>query len=141
MQSFAFISSTILSAFVVFYFIRFLKDRVRGFDNPTSMNRQHLVSAIAGQAEWIEKMRAAPWETQQMSHIIKQTHNRKSYIARLCVEVISRDGEDGQIFYETAQRAKELELSGIGKENAAMSAVKEILFNKNGVFYPSSWEM
>lgn len=131
----------IIGGIVLFYVFRFILDRTKGFGDPKTMTRHHLVSAIAGQADWIEKMRASPWETQQMPSILKLTLERKNYIVRLCVEVVSRDGEDGLVFYETAQYAKELELSGITKEKASVRAVKEKLFDKSGVFYPSSWEI
>lgn len=131
----------IIAGIVLFFVFRFLLDRTKGFDDPKTMTRHHLVSAIAGQADWIEKMRASPWESQQMPYIIKLTLERKNYLERLCVEVVSRDGEDGLVFYETAQYAKELESSGITKEKAAVRAVKEKLFDKSGVFYPSSWEI
>ncbi|PKD37798.1 hypothetical protein CWO84_21310 [Methylomonas sp. Kb3] len=141
MTSLVFVITMLVTAFIVFKLLQFVLDRARGFDDPTTMEMQHLVSAIAGQADWIEKMRSSPWETQQMSHIIKQTNERKNYIARLCVEIVSRDGVDGQFFQEAAQYAKELELSGIAKDKAATQAVKEKLFTKNGFLYPSSWDI
>jgi len=131
----------ILGAIAVFFVIRFMADRARGFDDPKTMTNQQLLSAIAGQADWIKKMHQAPPGTQLSQSIIELTFNRKNYIALLCREVLSRDCAEGQVFYEAAQYARELESSGIPVEKAAVRAVKEKLFNANGFFYTASWEI
>ena len=124
----------------------------RSFDDPKPMTNERLLSAIAGQADWLEKMKTAPVQSQQSPSIIALTRDRKGYIARLCLEVVSRaSSSEGQlkypgasvalnVFSETAEHAKSLEASGVSKENAAVRAVKQKMFAENGVRYPSSWE-
>lgn len=123
------------------------------FDDPAPMENQHLLSAIAGQADWLEKMRASPLESQNSPSIIELTRKRKEYIAKLCMEAISRaDRDDGpkypgatrsiNAFTEAAEYSKELEAKGASKENAAVRAVKEKMFIPNvGPMYPTRWEI
>lgn len=127
------------------------------FDDPKPMSNQHLLSAIAGQADWLEKMSRAPIESQNSASIIEIAKKRRGYIARLCLEVISRGGTDGgpenrenkypgalgvgNVFSEVYEYAKELEVAGNSKENSAIKSVKEKLFKANGVFYPTRWEL
>lgn len=127
----------------------------RGFDDPKPMANEHLLSAIAGQADWLEKMSRAPIESQRSQSIVGLAAKRRNYIAQLCLEVISRGGaDDGQpkypgatksinVFSETYDYSKELEASDVdvSKENAAIKAVKEKLFAANGVNYFTSWEV
>ena len=137
---------------VVILFVLF--GRKRTFDDPEPMSNHHLLSAIAGQADWLEKMGRSPLESQNNPSIVEIARKRRGYIARLCLEVISR-GVNGpgpnelkypgatvapNIFEEVAQYAKELETTGTSKEVAAVKAVKEKLFVANGVIYPSRWE-
>ena len=142
---------------VVVVVIAFFMNRERDFDDPKPMSNQHLLSAIAGQADWLEKMGRAPIESQNSSSIVELTKKRRGYVARLCMEVVSRGAGDGgpnnqelkypsattaiNVFSETCEYAKELEATGNGKENAATKAVKEKLFAPNGVFYPTRWEV
>lgn len=137
--------------------IAFFMNRGRDFDDPKSMSNQHLLSAIAGQADWLEKMSRAPIESQSSSPIVDLANKRKGYLPRLCMEVVSRGAGDGgsnnqelkypgataalNVFSETCEYAKELEAAGTNKERAATKAVKEKLYVPNGVFYPTSWEM
>ena len=148
--------AVLLIVVVVVVIVAFFMSRGRGFDDPKPMSNQHLLSAIAGQADWLEKMSSAPIEIQNSSSIVELTKKRRSYIARLCMEVVSRGGGDGgqnnqnlkypgataalNVFSETYEYAKELEAAGSSKENAATKAVKEKLFVPNGVFYPTRWE-
>jgi hypothetical protein len=115
------------------------------------MSNQRLVAAIAGQADWLQRMSATPLESQQSPSIVELAAKRRDYIARLCLEVVSRGSVDGgpkypgaskalSIFSETVEYAEELEASGIGAKKAAVSAVKEKLFTANGAVYPASWE-
>jgi hypothetical protein len=142
---------------VVAVVIAFFMNRERDFDDPKPMSNQHLLSAIAGQADWLEKMSRAPIESQNSSSIVELTKKRRGYLARLCMEVVSRGASDGgpnnqelkypgattalNVFSETYEYAKELGATGNSKENAATEAVKEKLFVPNGVFYPTRWEV
>ena len=130
-----------------------LATRFRGFDDPKPMSNHTLIAAIAGQADWLEKMSAAPVESQNSASIVELATKRRKYISRLCLEVLSRDSTMSQmkypgatsampsVFSEAAQYAKELEAIGASKENSAVRAVKEKLFIANGLKYPSRWEM
>ena len=135
----------------------FLMNRGRDFDDPKPMSNQHLLSAIAGQADWLEKMSRAPIESQNSKSIVELAKKRRGYIARLCLEVVHRGATDGgpdnqalkypganaapNVFAEVTEFAKELEAAGTSKENAATKAVKDKLFVPNGVFYPTRWEI
>jgi hypothetical protein len=137
--------------------IAFFMNRERDFDDPKPMSNQHLLSAIAGQADWLEKMSRAPIESQGSSSIVELAKKRRGYLARLCMEVVSRGAGYGgpnnqelkypgattalNVFSETYEYAKKLEAAGINKEGAATKAVKEKLFVPNGAFYPTRWEM
>ena len=121
----------------------------RGFDEPKTMPNQKLLAAIAGQADWLEKMSAAPYESQKSPSIVELAIKRKTYMAHLCLEVISR-GSTGSVypgasktlnpFSELIEYANELEATGYSRENAAIHAVKENLFLANGVVYTANWE-
>ena len=124
----------------------------REFDDPKTMSNEHLLAAIAGQADWLEKMSKSPLQTQITPSIIELTKKRKNHIANLCLEVLSRDAGDGKpmypgattslnIFEEATEKAKEIEATGISRENSAVRAVKDILFTQNGAFYPTDWEI
>jgi hypothetical protein len=142
---------------VVVVITAFLMNRGRDFDDPKPMSNQHLLSAIAGQADWLEKMIRAPIESQNSPSIVELAKKRRDYIARLCLEVISRGTTDGgannqelkypgattapNVFAEVSEYARELEAAGNTTENAATKAVKEKLFVPNGVFYPTRWEV
>ena len=124
------------------------------FDDPQPMTNEHLLSAIAGQADWLEKMNRAPLETQKSASIVELTLKRRNYISRLCLEVVSRGNKDDDgspkypgatkslnVFSETAEYASELENTSISRSNATVRAVKEKLFAANGVSYFSNWEI
>ena len=130
--------------------VAFFMNRWRDFDDPKPMSNQHLLSAIAGQAEYLEKISASPYETQKMSSIVELGKKRRNYMARLCLELLSRDTAENEIypgaskgsrFPEAAQYAKELEATGVSKENAAVRAVKEKLVVPSGFIYPTRWEI
>jgi len=147
----------IIGAIVIFVAIRIFSNATASFDDPKPMSNQHLLSAIAGQADWLEKMSRTPIETQNSSSIVELAKKRRGYIARLCMEVVSRGAGDGgpnnqdlkypgatnalNVFSETYEYAKELEAAGNNKESAATKAVKEKLFVPSGVFYPTRWEV
>ena len=132
--------------------VLFLMLRPRqGFVDPKSMDNQQIFAAIAGQAEWLEKMSRAPDSSQQATSVIEIARKRRLYIASLCLEIIYRADKDkgpkypGQPenegpFTETALYATELRKQGYSTENSAVKAVKEKLFNTAGVVYPTSWE-
>jgi hypothetical protein len=136
---------------VVIFFLKAIGGG-QSFDDPKPMTDQHLLSAIAGQADWLEKMSRSPIETQQSASIVELSRKRRGYIARLCLEACARaDKDDGRPIYpgatrstnaftEAADYAKELAASGVSGENAAVRAVKEKMFLPSGAFYPSRWE-
>jgi hypothetical protein len=137
--------------------VAFFMNQEKDFDDPNPMSNAHLLSAIAGQADWLEKMSRTPIETQKSPSIIELARKRRGYIARLCLEVISRGATDGghvkqelmypgatsapNIFSEVFEYAKELESAGNSKEHSAIKSVKEKLFEPSGVFYPTRWEL
>jgi len=135
---------------VVGVVVAFLMNRWRGFDDPKPMPNQQLLAAIAGQAEWLEKMSRAPIESQNSPSIIEIATKRRGYIARLCLELLSREEAENEIypgankgprFPEAVKYANELAGSGVSKENAAVRAVKEKLFIPSGAIYPTRWEI
>jgi hypothetical protein len=130
--------------------VAFLMNRGRDFDDPKPMPNQQLLAAIAGQADWLEKMSQSPIESQNSPSIIEIAKKRRCYIARLCLELLSRETAENEIypgaskgarFPEAVEFAKELESSGVSKENAAVRTVKEKLFVPSGVVYPTRWEI
>jgi hypothetical protein len=147
----------IIGAIAIFVVIRIFSNATASFDDPKPMSNHHLLSAIAGQADWLEKMSRAPIESQNSSSIVELARKRRGYIARLCMEVVSRGATDGgpgnqelkypgtttafNVFLETYEYAKELEAAGDSKESAATKAVKAKLFVPNGVLYPTRWEI
>ncbi|MHB0990289.1 MAG: hypothetical protein ACYC0M_03295 [Burkholderiales bacterium] len=141
------ISLLTIGAIVIFVVIRIFSNATASFDDPRPMSNQHLLSAIGGQADWLEKVKAAPYESQQSSSIIDLSKKRRNYIARLCLELLSRKqpayvtGDEESAFPEAAKYAKDLESVGVSRENAAVRAVKEKLVVPSGFSYPSSWEI
>lgn len=137
----------IIGAIVIFVAIRIFSNATVSFDDPKPMSNHHLLSAIGGQADWLEKMRAAPHETQQSPSIIELSKKRRNYIALLCLELLSRKQrgyvaeEEELSFPEAAKYAQELEAASVSRENAAVRAVKEKLVAPSGFSYPSSWEI
>ncbi len=135
---------------VVLIGIAIFINRSRDFDDPKSMSIQHLLAAIAGQADSLEKITLAPIETQGMPSIIEIAKKRRGYIARLCMELLSRESAENELYFgenkgpkfpEATEYAKELEAAGVSKENAAVRAVKEKLFAPSGAIYPTRWEI
>ena len=140
----------IVGGIVLFILFRFFIGQAKGFDDPRPMSNQHLLSAIAGQADCLEKISSSPYETQKMPSIVELGKKRRNYMARLCLELLSRDTAENEIypgaskgpkFPEAAQYAKELEATGVSKENSAVRSVKEELFAPSGATYPSRWEI
>jgi len=122
----------------------------RGFDDPKPMTNNQLISAIAGQANWLDKMIKSPFQSQQSPSIINLALKRRNYIAQLCQEVILRSNQDKgdtypgatkpiNVFSETAEYAKQLESSGVIEKSANVQAVNKILFANNGVTYLADW--
>jgi hypothetical protein len=119
------------------------------FDDPKPMSNEHLMAAIAGQADWLEKMSVAPIESQKSTSIVELAKRRRGYIAQLCMEVVSRADNPNYSdasqsinpFSDAAEYAKELEGNGVGKENAAVRAVKEKMFVSSGIVYRTRWEV
>ena len=141
---------------VAIVLIAFLMNRGRGFDDPKPMSNQQLLAAIAGQADWLEKMSRSPIDAHRSASIVDLAKKRRAYIARLCLEVVARGAGDGgpgnqelkypgatiapNVFLNTFEFAKNLDLEANSKEVAATRAVKKVLFVQNGVHYPTSWE-
>ncbi|TYC55266.1 hypothetical protein ETQ85_14725 [Zoogloea oleivorans] len=143
----------ILAIIVIIFFLKAIgRGGSQTFDDPKPMTDQHLLSAIAGQADWLEKMSRSPIETQQSASIVELARKRRGYIAQLCLEACARaDRDDGRPMYlgatrstnaftEAADYAKELAAKGVSGENAAVRAVKEKMFIPSGVIYSSHWE-
>lgn len=142
----------ILVIVVIIFILKAIGGGSQSFDDPKPMTDQHLLSAIAGQADWLEKMSRSPIETQQSASIVELSRKRRGYIARLCLEACARaDKDDGRpkypgathstnAFTDASDYAKELAASGVSGENAAVHAVKEKMFLPSGAFYPSRWE-
>lgn len=135
---------------VVVVVAAFLMNRGRDFDDPKPLPSQQLLAAIAGQADWLEKMSRAPVESQNSPSIIQIAKKRRGYIARLCLELLSRETAENEIypgaskgprFSEAVEYAKEIESNGVSIENAAVRAVKEKLFVPSGAIYPTRWEI
>ena len=129
--------------------VAFLMNRGRDFDDPNSMPNQQLLAAIAGQADWLEKLSRAPADVQDSPSMIEIAKKRKGYIARLCLELLSRETTEDELypgeskgprFPEVVEYAKEIESNGVSKENAAVRAVKEKLFVPSGAIYMTPWE-
>lgn len=140
----------ILLLIVAVVVVVFFMNRGRDFDDPKPMSNQHLLAAIAGQADWLEKMSRTPIDSQNSPSIIEITKKRRGYIARLCLELLSRNTAENEIypgaskgprFPEAVEYAKELLSAGVSKENAAVRAVKEKLFVPSGTIYPTRWEI
>lgn len=140
---------------IVIIFIIFNK-RDKTFNDPASMDNQNILSAIAGQADWLEKYNSLITKTETIDisgQSFKMAMNRKEYIAKLCIEAISRANKDDSLkypgatksislFYESFEYSKELETKGISKKNAAVRAIKEKIFIPSlGERYPSRWEI
>ena len=85
----------IVGAILLFVVIRMYSNATATPDDPKPMSNQHLLAAIAGQADWLEKMSRAPIESQNSSSIVELTKKRRDYLARLCLEVVSRGASDG----------------------------------------------
>lgn len=131
-----FVIVVLIIGFVVVKFASANKD----FDDPKPMSNEHLLSAIAGQADWLDKMSRSPFETQRTASIVELTHKRRGYITRLCMEVVFRGQSNGNVFHDAAIKAKELESSGNSPEKAATQAVKKELFAASGISYISTWD-
>lgn len=67
------------------------------FADPKGMNNDKLIGAIAGQADWLEKMSSSPLEAQRSKSIVELSFKRRKYIAQLCGELLTRksDSSDG----------------------------------------------
>ena len=142
----------ILVIVVIIFVLKAIGGGKQSFDDPKPTTDQHLLSAIAGQADWLEKMGRSPVETQQSASIVELARKRRGYIAQLCLEACARaDRDDGRPMYpgatrstnaftEAADYAKELATKGVSGENAAVRAVKEKMFIPSGAIYSSRWE-
>lgn len=142
---------------VVVVAIAFFMSRGGDFDDPKPMSNEHLLSAIAGQADCLEKISRAPIESQNSPAIVEITKKRRGYVAHLCMEVVSRGASNGgpnnqelkypgatralNVFSEVYEYATQLEAAGNSKENSAVKSVKERLFVANGVHHSTRWEV
>ena len=144
------IALVIVAGVVIFIISRVLGNS-RGFNDPKPMSNHQIVAAIAGQAEWLEKMSNAPMESQRTSSIVELSQKRRGYISQLCAELLSLSRNSSQelypgasdtldMFEEAREYAKDIEGSGVSKEVSIVRAVKEKLFRENGYIYPTSWE-
>ena len=123
-----------------------------GFNDPRLMDNNTLIGSIAGQADWLDKMIKSPYETQKTNSIVALAAQRKSYLSRLCLEVVSRGGMEASgekypgatqsinVFEEATEYFENLVADGVAENVAAVRAVKKILFVGNGVNYLAEWE-
>ena len=119
--------------------IPFVVDRAKGFNDPTNMSDQDILSAIAGQADWLEK---------QLRHSLKfggaeprpeLAAKRREYIYRLCETLISRHPEPKHLLYHATKRAAQLEAEGKPHKASVVIGVKERLFAESGYTYMAKW--
>lgn len=118
---------------------KFVIDRVKGFANPASMSDKEILSAIAGQADWLER---------QLHHVAKYggaqpypelAECRREYIVSLCEALLSRHAEPVNLMYNATKRARELEAEGVPRKTAVVQGVKQRLFEENGHTYIARW--
>lgn len=109
------------------------------FKDPSGMTDQEILSAIAGQADWLER---------QALHVAKyggspphadKADRRREYIFRLCEALVARHPEPKHLFYNATKRATQLQSEGVPHKRALVSAVKERLFADNGHVYRANW--
>ena len=109
------------------------------FRDPNSMNDKEILSAIAGQADWLEK---------QLIHVAKFggkepqpdiAAKRREYIYRLCKILVERHPKPINIMYDATKRAAQLESEGVPHKIAVVQGVKQRLFAENGVNYMARW--
>ncbi len=109
------------------------------FKDPSDMSDQEILSAIAGQADWLEK---------QLFHVAKfggaEPHpelaeRRRQYIFRLSKTLISRHPQPINLFYNATKRASQLEADGVPHEVAVVQGVKQRLFEDNSINYIARW--
>jgi hypothetical protein len=133
--------AVVLIGFVVLLVIavRLLLNRAKGFVEPSGMSDEQILSAIAGQADWLER---------QALHVAKfggnephssTTTARREYIYRLCEALVMRHPAPRNLFYNATKRAAQLEAEGVPREKAVVSAVKERLFTESGHVYVAKW--
>jgi hypothetical protein len=122
------------------------------FDDPQAMLNSQLLASISGQADHLELISKTPIDRQKSRSMVKSISRRRSYLARLCSEVISRHPTGDQskhsrassvlkVVPATVEYARRLEASGLKSETAAIRAIKEKHFAKNGMTYLSRWEV
>ena len=122
------------------------------FVDPRPMSNFQLLACISGQADYLELISKTPIDRQKSRSIVKSISRRRVNLARLCSEVISRypTGDQSKhsgansvlnVVPATVEYAKRLEASGLKSETAAVRAIKEKHFAKNGMTYLSRWEV
>jgi hypothetical protein len=116
-----------------------LSDRSKGFTDPTTMTDKDILSAVAGQADWLEK---------QIHHVAKfggpEPHaelaeKRREYIVRLCETLVGRHPEPINLMYNATKRARQLEAEGVPHKTAVVQGVKQRMFEDNGYSYIARW--
>lgn len=119
--------------------VRFVIDRAKGFADPSHMTDQEVLSAIAGQADWLEK---------QLHHVAKfggiqpypeLAERRREYIVTLCETLLSRHPEPINLMYNATKRARQLETEGVPHKTAVVQGVKQRMFEDNGYTYIARW--
>ena len=130
----------VIGATVVFVALIFLSHRNREFDDPAAMDDKTILSAIAGQADWLEKQ-----ERLSMSNpgapppFGELADKRRDYILLLCSTLIARHPEPRNLFYNATKFAAKLEQEGQAHDLAIVNAVREKVFTDNGAFYVAKW--
>lgn len=119
--------------------IWFLSRAFEDFNDPADMSDQEILSAIAGQADWLER---------QLLHVTRyggsepspeKAERRRQYIYRLCKTLVDRHPQPINLFYNATKRAAQLKAEGVSDKVAVIQGVKQRLFADNGVNYMARW--
>ena len=132
----ALIVLVVIAAIIIY---KFAADRSGGFRDPSGMSDEEILSAIAGQADWLEK---------QASHLAKfggdEPHAelakaRRQYIGQLCIALLARHQAKNSTFIQASEMAKKLESEGKSSVVAHIQAVRKIAFEENGYRHFAAW--
>lgn len=119
----------------------FLSRGSESFRDPGSMTDKAILSAIAGQADWLERqlMHVAKFGGKEPQENIAA--KRREYIYRLCKTLIDRHPKPINTMYDATKRAAQLESEGVPHKTAVVQGVKQRLFAENGVNYMARWHL
>ena len=126
----------LLGAFALF---SFFVDRAKGFTDPSSLSDKDILSAIAGQADWLEKQLRHVAQHGGSEPYAELAEKRREYIFLLCETLISRHPDPINLMYNATKRVKQLESEGIPHRHAIVVGVKQRVFEDNGYVYMARW--